>query len=253
MCIPVLHRMTHKTKGIVLRTIHYGETSVITTVYTELFGLQSYIVKGVRQVTKRSSSKQMYFQAGAILEMEVYHNELKNLQFIKEFKWSYLYNKILFDVVRTAIAQFMIECFLHTVKQPEANPELYYLLEGSLLQADKATDAVAANLPLYFILHLAADSGFQLQGVYAGETPFLDLKEGVFINAGNEHLDIVAGFVAETISGLQQIIFYNDLENIQLNRQSRHVVLDALLRFISLHFTDFKELKSLAILKEVLE
>ena len=86
---------TYKTKGIVLRTIKYGETSVITSVYTKLFGLQAYIVKGVRQSTKKTQSKQIYFQPGAILEMEVYHNELKNLQFIKEYKWSYLYNKII--------------------------------------------------------------------------------------------------------------------------------------------------------------
>ncbi len=78
--------MTHKTKGIVLRSVNYGETSVITSVYTESFGLQSYIVKGVRQSTKKGQSKQIYFQPGAILEMEVYHNELKNLQFIKEYK-----------------------------------------------------------------------------------------------------------------------------------------------------------------------
>src|ERR1043165_6122519 len=100
--------MTHKTKGIVLRTIKYGETSVITAVYTELFGLQSYIVKGVRQSTKKAESKSSYFQAAAMLEMEVYHNELKNLQFIKEYKWSYLYEKVLFDVMRNTVAQFMI-------------------------------------------------------------------------------------------------------------------------------------------------
>ena len=64
--------MTHKTKGIVLRTIAYGETSVIAAVYTELFGLQSYIVKGVRQATKNRQAKTLYFQPGAILEMEVY-------------------------------------------------------------------------------------------------------------------------------------------------------------------------------------
>ena len=40
--------MVHKTKGIVLRTVKYGETSVIVTILTELFGLQSYLVNGVR-------------------------------------------------------------------------------------------------------------------------------------------------------------------------------------------------------------
>ena len=244
--------MTHKTKGIVLRTVHYGETSVITSVYTELFGLQSYIVKGVRQATKKSQSKQIYFQPSAMLEMEVYHNNLKNLQFIKEYKWAYLYDKILFDVTRNAIAQFMIELFQNTIKQPEANPELFYLLEGSLLEADKGSDAIAANLSLYFMVHLATESGFQLQGNYSVETNFLDLNEGEFINNQPVNSNFVTGFVAETISQLQQLHFYNDLENIRLNRQMRSQVLSALLLYMSFHVTDFKELKSLPVLQEIL-
>ena len=245
--------MTHKTKGIVLRTINYGETSVITSVYTELFGLQSYIVKGVRQATKKKQTTQMYFQPAAMLEMEVYHNELKNLQFIKEFKWSYLYKRILFDVVRTAVAQFMIELFQHSIKQPEANPELFYLLEGSLLESDKGSETVVANLPLYFILHLATESGFELHGNYLKQTPVLDLKEGAFTSAEPEHKDFVAGFLAESISKIQRIQFYNDLEHVKLNRQKRRQILDALLQYLSFHITDFRELKSLPVLQEILD
>jgi DNA repair protein RecO (recombination protein O) len=243
--------MTHKTKGIVLRTINYGETSVITSIYTELFGLQSYIVKGVRQTSKKNQQRQIYFQPAAMLEMEVYHNQLKNLQFIKEYKWNYLYEKILFDVVRTAVAQFMIELFQHAVKQPEANPELFYLLEGSLTQADKGSDTIAANLPLYFILHLATELGFQLQGIYSEETPALDLKEGAFIRAGQ--IDPTSRFSAETISKIQHIQFYNDLENIQLTRLARREILELLLQYISFHLTDYRQLKTLPVLQEILD
>ncbi len=242
--------MTHKTKGIVLRTINYGETSVITSVYTELFGLQSYIVKGMRQSSKKGHANQIYFQPAAILEMEVYHNQLKNLQFIKEYKWSYLYNRILFDVVRTAVAQFMIELFQLAIKQPEANPELFYLLEGSLIQADKESDIIAANLPLYFILHLVTELGFQLQGFYSEETPSLDLKEGAFVPS--TQVAAINGFTAEVISKIQHIQFYNDLENIKLNRIARREILDVLLQYTSFHLTDHSQLKSLAVLQEVL-
>ena len=36
--------MLYKTRGIVFRFVKYGETSIIVTIFTELFGLQSYIV-----------------------------------------------------------------------------------------------------------------------------------------------------------------------------------------------------------------
>src|SRR5687767_14593934 len=98
--------MTHKTKGIVLRTVKYGETSIIATIYTELFGVQSYMVKGVRQSSKKSAGKGIYFQPSALLDLVVYHNQLKNLNFIKEYQWSYLYQHVLFDVVKNTVAMY---------------------------------------------------------------------------------------------------------------------------------------------------
>ena len=99
----------HKTKGIVLRAVKYGETSLIVTIFTELFGLQSYLVNGVRTSSKKGSGKANLFQATAILDMVVYNNELKHLNRIKEFKWSYLYQHIFSDVPKNAVALFMIE------------------------------------------------------------------------------------------------------------------------------------------------
>ena len=68
--------MIHKTKGIVLKSIRYGETSLVVTVFTELFGVQTYMVNGVR-TNKKSGSKAALFQPSSILDMEVYHNDQK--------------------------------------------------------------------------------------------------------------------------------------------------------------------------------
>ncbi len=80
----------HKTKGIVLKTVKYGETSLIATLYTELFGIQSYLVSGVRTSTRKGPGKANLFQPAAILDLVVYHNELKHLQRIREMKWALL-------------------------------------------------------------------------------------------------------------------------------------------------------------------
>jgi len=244
--------MTHKTKGVVLRTVKYGETSVITTVYTELFGVQSYIVKGVRQATKKSQGKGNYFQPGAMLNMVVYHNELKNLQFIKEHEWSYLYDEVLFNVVKNAVAMYIVELLQHSLKQPEANPELFYLIEDTLKQLDKGTNTFTANLPLYFTLHLGSELGFQLQGSYSKATPVLDLMEGIFVQDVPVHPHYLSGEAANVTSQISNIFFYNDLENIQLNRNIRRELLLAYQQFMTLHISDFGEMRSLPILQEVL-
>lgn len=244
--------MIHSTKGIVLRTVKYGDTSIITTVYTELFGIQSYIVKGVRQSSKRSGGKAGFFQPSAMLEMEVYHNELKHLQFIKEYQWSYLYEHVLFDVVKNTVAMYVIELLQHSLKQPEANPELFHLIEDTLKQLDKGNDTLTANLPLYFTLHLAAELGFRMQGHYNKQTPVLDLREGIFVAERPVHPYYLEDAQAEITSRLLAVQFYNDLENINLNRSVRRELVQAYQTYLALHIADFGEMKSLSILQEIL-
>ena len=243
--------MTHKTRGIVLRTIKYGETSVITTVYTELFGIQSYIVKGVRQSTKKSSAKSIYFQPAAILDMVVYHNELKNLNFIKEYQWGYLYQQVLFDVAKNTVAMYITEILQHSLKQPEAHPELFYMVEDTLKQLDNGTSTLIANLPLYFCLHIAGELGFRIQGKYNSTTSFLDLQEGNFVEQKPLHPYFIDSHLAAATSQLLSINFYNDLENIHFTRGVRRELILAYQNYIALHVQDFGEIKSLPILQEI--
>jgi len=151
----------HKTKGIVLRTVKYGETSVIVTIFTEIFGVLSYLVNGVRTSTKKGSGKANLFQPTAILDLVVYHNETKNLQRIKEFKWGYLYQHIFSDVPKNAVALFMVELLTKCLKQPEANADLFNFCEDAFMHLDESKGAVMANFPLFFALHLSNFFGFK--------------------------------------------------------------------------------------------
>lgn len=247
-----IYNMVHSTKGVVLRTLKYGDTSIITSIYTELFGIQQYIVKGVRQRTKTSSGKASYFQPSAILDLEVYHNELKQMQFIKEYRWSYLYEQVLFDVVKNAVAAYIIELMQLSIEEPEANPELYYLIEQTLIQLDKGNATVTGNLPLYFTLHLASELGFQLQGVYTEQTNIVDLQEGVFMNEIPNHPYYIEGKHAAYTSEIMQLQQYEQLENILLNQTMRRQLLESYQLYLSLHISGFGKMKSYAILQEIL-
>ncbi len=243
--------MTHKTKGIVLRTIKYGETSIITSVYTELFGVQSYIVKGVRQISKKKHASAIFFQPAAILDLVVYHNHLRNLNFIKEYNWGFLYQHVLFDVVKNTVALYVVEMLQHSLKQPEANPELFYMVSDTLKQLDQGSPALTANIPLYFSLHLAAELGFKMHGVYNQQTPYLDLQEGAFVAAKPFHPYFIEGSLSAATFQLLQINFYNDLEDLHFSRQARQELIKAYQNYIALHVHDFGELKTLPVLQEV--
>ena len=199
--------MIQKTKGIVLRSVKYGETSLIVTMFTELFGLQSYLINGVRQVNKKGTTKAAFFQPSALLELVGYHNDFNKLQRLREYKWEFLYQHILSDVRKNAVALFMVELLGKCLKQPEANPDLFYFVEDALHHLDNANDAVTGNFPLFFALHLAVFFGFRISDEYSVENHYLDLQEGQFTGVQPLHqfylLDMEAAAVSDILKIMQ--------------------------------------------------
>jgi len=242
----------HKTKGIVLKTVKYGETSLIATLYTELFGIQSYLVNGVRTSSKRGPGKAVYFQPAAILDMLVYHNELKNLQRIREFSWAVLYSAIFSDILKNAVALFMVELLQKTIKQPEPNPELFYFIEDSFLHLDAAEGRVLANFPLFFILHLAGFFGFRIQDIYSERNPILDLREGQFVPELPPYPQVLEGSLSYHTAQLLRVQQPEELKELALNQETRRALLQAFQTFYALQIPDFGEMRTLTVLQTVL-
>ena len=243
----------HKTNGIVLRCVKYGDTSIIASIYTELFGLQSYIIKGVRKTTKKGFSNANYFLPGALLDMQVYHNEQKQLQFIKEYQWLYLYQNIFFDVVKNAVAMFAVELIQHSIKQPEGNSELYYFIEDSLKQLDEASQTVTANFPLYFSLKMGEALGFGIQKNYNETNAVLDLQEGFFTSSLPHHQYFIENPLSLITAQILACDNINELQQLQLNKKTRRQLIDYFNQYFALHISNFIELKTVEVLKEVLE
>jgi DNA repair protein RecO (recombination protein O) len=223
----------------------------VVTIFTELFGIQSYLVNGVR-TTAKTLSKASLFQSTSILEMEVYNNELKNLQRIKEFKWGYLYKHILSDVTKNAVAIYMIELLQKCLKQPENNTTLFEFCEEALIQLDIAEDAVAANFPLYFSLKLIRFFGFTIRDNYSNEKLILDLQEGTFTNSVPLHSYFLDGDHSYCISRLLKVSSPAELDKIKLNKGARREMLLALQTFYALHIQEFGVMKTLPVLHEIL-
>ncbi len=242
--------MTHKTKGIVLRTIKFGETSVVVTIFTELFGVQTYMVNGVR-TAKKSSAKANHFQPGAILDMVVYHNDQKPMQRIKEFKWDCLFQQVLSDVIKNSIALYIVELLQKCLKQPEQNTALFYFCEDVLIQLDKADKPVTANFALYFSLQLPHFFGFQMHDNYADDQNVLDLEEGSFMSGHPEHPHFIEGELAQITSQLLKVMQPNELSQFKLHHDTRRKLLLHYQTYYALHIPDFGVMRTLEVLQEI--
>ncbi len=245
--------MLHKTKGIVLKTVKYGETSIIATFYTELFGIQSFMINGVRSSSKSATGKANLLQPAAILDLVMYHNDKKNLQRLREFTWSYLYRDLFYNVVKNSVALFMVELLQKTLKEPEVNPELFQFIEDAFLHLDESSDTVIANYPLFFAIHLTSFYGFRFSDTYAANKPILDLQEGEFVAEVPQHphfLDQEASFIT---SQLLKVQVPHELNEIKLNSQARRQLLQAYQVFYALHISDFGTMKTIPVLQEILK
>lgn len=242
----------HKTKGIVLRTVKYGETSIIVTIFTELFGVQSYLVNGVRASTKKGTGKANLFQPSVMLDLVVYHNELKHLNRIKEFKWGNLYQHILSDVRKNAVALFMVELLTKCLKQPESNPELFHFTEDVFMKLDESSGTIMANLPLFFALHLPFHFGFRITDDFSEKNTFLDLQEGNFVAEQPHHRNFLEEKQAAVTSQLLKVMQPEELADIKLNHDFRRSLLYVYETYYALHIPDFGTMKSLPVLREIL-
>ncbi|MES2850875.1 MAG: DNA repair protein RecO [Bacteroidota bacterium] len=243
--------MTHKTKGIVLRTVKYGETSLVVTVLTELFGIQTYMVNGVRS-SKKSSAKANLFQPGAILDLVVYHYEQKNMQRIKEFGWATVYQNVLTDVIKNSIALYMVELLYKCLKQPDKNEELFYFVEDVLLHLDTSDRSVTANIPLYFALHLPHFLGFRMNDDYDETQNILDLQEGSFVSEQPSHAHFIEGENAALTSQILKVMQPEELTHFNLHHDTRRKLLHLYHDYYALHIHDFGQMKTLAVLQDVL-
>jgi DNA repair protein RecO (recombination protein O) len=242
--------LIYLTKGIVLRTIKYGETSIIAHIFTELFGIQSYLVNGVRTAGK--TSKAHFFQPSSILEMEVYHNELKNLQRIKDLKWNVLYKNIFSDIIKNCVALFMVELLQKCLKQPETNEGLFHFCEDAFLELDIADNEMTANFPIYFSLQIAQILGFGISDNYSEEKNVFNLTDGNFSTENSASQNHLSKELSYHISELLKAIHPKDLAGIKMNRNIRKEILKSLESYYSWHVPDFGSMKTLNVLTEVL-
>lgn len=237
------------TRGIVFRSLKYGETSVIADIFTEEKGLRSFIAGSVRKA--KSSMSYGLFQPMTVVDLIGYfRDDLDHLNRLKEMRAAEVYSAIPFDIRRGAVALFMAEICRKSIHAGDENPELFEFLLDNLRWLDTTTQPLA-NLHLHFLLHLPAYLGFQPQYEQDGEV-FFDLKEGVFSPVPPLHTLYLEPQQAMPLLDL----LHTPLEQcheIALTRPERKALLQGLLQFYQLHVPGFVEVNTPDILEMVLE
>ncbi len=243
--------MLHQTKGIVLRSVKYGDSGLICTLFTSLYGVQTYIVQGVRS-SKSKNNKAGLLQPATLLDMVVYHKPNVNMQRIKEYQPAYIYNHMQEDVVKNSIALFSVELLLRLLPEHAPFPELFDMAIHYFQQVDMMDNDAVANFPLYFIIQCSRLMGYEIKGAYTVATPYLDLQEGGFTNHNPALPPFVQDEDAKALSGLLRILDLNKLRDTEMHAAMRYRLLEWFVSFLQRHSQHMGSIKSLQVLQAIL-
>ena len=240
--------MLHKTRGIVFKTTDYSESSVVVQVFTEKFGLQSYLINGVRK--PRAKIPQNNLQPLFLLEMVVYHKPNGNIQRISELKQLPVLTSIPYDVVKSSLVIFLNEVLYKSVKQHNPDQILFEFLFHAIEILDKLDEGLT-YFHLYFLLRLTRFLGFYPDRTLEKSAEYFDLKNGDF----TQQLPLHSYVLESTYTRYWCEILasnFNTLKNLAIPAGDRRVILQKILDFYQLHIDNFGNIKSHSILEQVL-
>lgn len=281
--------MQETLRGIVLRTVKYGDTSIIVDLFTESHGRMSFMASISR--AKRSVRSVSFWQPLSMVEFsaELLPNGGK-LPRPSDVRTYYNYIDLPFSPIKSTLALFLAEFLSAALREEKENTPLYRYIESSLQWLDLAdSPASIANFHLAFLMHLSRFIGIYPNLDVSGNlNPNLNLNPNSPLSAVNSPLstvhfplstvnsqlstvnsqlyfDLLAGtycdrqpshahFLRNEEARVLPVLFrmnYPTMHLFRLSRRERQRILHVLNEYYRLHVPGFPELKSLEILQEL--
>ncbi len=233
--------MLQKTKGIALHYYKYSENSVIAKIFTRDFGLQSFIINGVRQ--NKSKSKLGLFQPFTVLHLEMFKKSKIGLKRLKEINISQIFEKIPFDINRRLLAVFISEVLLKVLIEDEKEKALFNYIENVIVELENSQE-IPNTYPLIFLFNLSSYLGFYPSKLNA-ELPYFDLQNGCFAEKEFGHIHFIKG---EDLYNFKALLFKIKKD---VSYAERGRVLLILLDYYKLHHHELKNLKSHVVIEQL--
>lgn len=241
--------MLQKTRGIVLHSLKYNDSSNIVDIYTETLGRQSFLVKLSR--TKKTMVKSVLFQPLSILEFDADYRPMSTLHRISEAKPFLLFKSIPYNPYKASIAMFMSEFLYRALKEETDNNPLFAYLLHSIEWLDECEGSFA-NFHLVFLIRLSRFLGLypNVEDYHTGD--YFDLMNASFISLKPFHNSFIRPEEASRLAKLMRMN-YETMHLFAMNRVERNRCIVIINDYYRLHLPEFPALKSLTVLQELFD
>ena len=239
--------MLSKTRGIVLKVTDYSESSVVARIFTDQFGLQSYLINGVKK--PKAKIRLNMLQPLHLLDMVVYHKAGGGIQKVSELRNVPLFSSIPYDIIKSSLALFLNEIIYKSVKEQQEDPALFEFIFKSVEFLDETQESIA-NFHLCFLVKLSRYLGFYPDMSYADTSVFFDLKDGIFTNAHPPHAFFIKDEALNAFTEILRIPLHAQ-HTLSVGKKCRKEQLSKLLDFYALHIDNLGAIQSVGVLEEL--
>jgi DNA repair protein RecO (recombination protein O) len=240
--------MLAKTQGIVLSSIKYAESSIITKIYTEEFGMLSFMVRGVRKRKARISAS--FFQAFTLVDLDINYKVKSNLQNIKEISLSQRTDALHTDVRKSTVALFLAEVLHKSLEEEQQDQSLFEFLQLSISFLD-SMESDLANFHLIFLLQLSKHLGFYPSEANTLGKDYFNMESGVFEAEpfSDQFMDLDLSATLKVLMKLS----YMERDLLVISSTQRRKLLNGLIRYFQLHLPGMSRISSQDVLESVFQ
>jgi DNA repair protein RecO (recombination protein O) len=232
-----------KTNGIIIRTIKYGDSSAITKILTEEYGLLGFHIPSVFK--NKGAIKPSHLQALNCIEFSFNLNSTKNLLTIKDLTCLYHFNSAQFG--QQAYYNVITELVTQTIKEHEQNQTLFkYLFHQLIPSLNEHTGFWQLPTAMLQVLY---HYGCAPNSETYQEDCLLDLENGIFSKMPRQ----IKYTTTQKVSHIIYNILDHGSDNLEQDIALRHQTIEALISYYKLHINDNFDLKSREVLWQVVK
>jgi len=238
--------MQENCEGITLRSVKYGDSSVIIKILTREYGLQSFITGTSRK--RNTGVHRALLQPLQHLEITYRRPGKGTLKRLSEARSASHWHELHFHPVKSGICLFMAEVYSHLFEEGE-EVRSFFDYQREALQWLETAQQGYGSWHLQVLFH-----NMTLLGLAPVVEPqaltYFDLQEGLFAAEQPLHPYWISGHTLRDWLHLANHLDWHAPP--ALTQEQRRVLLQAVLTYYRLHLRDFGTLRSLEVLQEVL-
>ncbi len=234
--------MQVKLSAIVLRSTPYSDSSVIVRLFTDDYGMQSYLINGVRK--KKAAITPAMLQPLTLVELEAYQRESVSLQRVKELHVHPLLPRLQQEPLHGLAASLLAECLMRAVREESAHAELFGWMQQQILLLEVSEQPEVTCLEI--LTRLTEWLGFAPQVGNYREGAWFNLNEGRFDAQHDMRSTYASAATARQLASLLE------KDGFAPGDLPTRAYLDDLLKYYQLHLPGFGLPKSLEVVSAML-